>query len=150
MLVPLTNSDKMAIVDDEFREEVMCQNWCLRPDGYVRSVAKSRFDRVFLHHLIVGQKLGFEIDHINGDKLDCRDQNLRHVTHAQQMQNRAYCKNKLGHVGIKRNQRGRYEASIEANGQWIHLGVADTLEEAIKMRKWGTAEFHGEYARKDG
>jgi hypothetical protein len=40
-----------------------------------------------LHHFVLGLPSGSEIDHENGDGLDCRRENLRPATRRQNMQN---------------------------------------------------------------
>ena len=89
MEVPLTNSDKVALVDDGWEEDVLCQKWYLDFTGYARTTHNTGFGRILLHHLIMGQKPGLQIDHINGNRLDNRETNLRHVTRSQQKMNSA-------------------------------------------------------------
>ena len=40
-----------------------------------------------MHNQILGEKPGYEVDHIFGDGLDNRRKHLRHVTHRQNTQN---------------------------------------------------------------
>lgn len=106
MIVPLGNSDKVAIVDDEWREDVLCQKWYLNNYGYVRSTVQSGFPEygaIFLHKLIMGEPpAGLWIDHIDGNKLNNRTQNLRFVTPSQSACNRPVGKNNpLGVKGVR-------------------------------------------------
>jgi len=83
------------------------------------------------------------IDHIDGDGLNNKLDNLRPCTHQQNLQNRRVNKNnKTGHKGVyvdKGNQK--YRAQIMHNGKNIRLRNStgrmffDTIEEAIKLRK---------------
>ena len=76
-----------SLLDSVAYEVAARYSWNISSRGYVET-AKGPVR--FLHHLAVGvPAVGFEIDHINRDKLDNRSENLRHVTHAVNMQNRA-------------------------------------------------------------
>lgn len=82
-----------ATVDDADLPLVGGHRWCLMAkDGYAgrtdRSGEKQR--TVLLHRVIMGLTPGDgrEVDHRNGDGLDCRRANLRIVTHAENGQNR--------------------------------------------------------------
>lgn len=73
------------------------------------------------------------IDHINGDPSDNRIENLRDVSHAENMQNLRGAKqnNRTGHLGVCFDKRwGKFEARIAANGKRTSLGRFDTAEEA--------------------
>jgi hypothetical protein len=76
-----------SLVDKEDRwliEKV--GSWCLENQGYAMNGVK----KLKLHQLVMGKKKGLEIDHINGNKLDNRKFNLRHVTHKENSQNWEY------------------------------------------------------------
>lgn len=65
-----------------------------------------------------------DVDHINGDGLDNRKNNLRIVSHAKNMLNRQ------GIHGIKKVPSGKYQACIGINYKGIYLGTFNTYEEA--------------------
>lgn len=72
-----------------------------------------------------------EIDHINGNRIDNRMQNLRVVATRQNHQNmrRARSDNKLGLLGV--SPRGdRFRAQIQVDGKKRWLGEFDTAEAA--------------------
>jgi len=71
------------------------------------------------------------IDHVNGNKLDNRLNNLREATNGQNMQNqvRPHKNNRSGYLGVSRS-RDRYVAQIRKNNKTYHLGVFDTPEDA--------------------
>lgn len=95
-----------------------------------------------MHRVIMG--LGPDdplfVDHINGDGLDNRDENLRIVTHSENMRNKkANVITKSGVKGIYA-KNGRYQA-------YICLGTFDTLEEAKEIRDHYGKIVHGEFYR---
>ena len=76
---------------------------------------------------------GFEIDHINGNRIDNRIENLRLVTH------RANCQNLKCHRegkivgGFYDKSKKKYRVQIGLNNNNIHLGYYKTAEEAHKV-----------------
>jgi len=98
-----------------------------------------------IYHMMNGYSLrqDQQIDHIDGNGLNNRLDNLRVCTNQQNGQNRDANKNsKTGYKGVyvdKRRQK--YYARIKHNGKTIYLRDStgkkyfDTIEEAIKLRK---------------
>jgi len=156
MLVPLRNSDKFAIIDDHegWKEDILSQKWYLNARGYVVTAYTEvkRFAppyKIKLHELIIGEKPGFYIDHINGDKLDNRESNLRHVDKFQHNWNRrVHKRNRHGNRGIVFSE-GKWWARIMANGKRLSLGYFSAMEDAVAARKKAEQELYGEYARKE-
>ena len=90
-----------------------------------------------------------QIDHINNNSTDNRLSNLRVVTGQENSMNkRKYKNNKSGYTGV--NKLGnRWRATIAHENKKIHIGVFDTIEEAVKARKdkqveLGFSDNHGE------
>ena len=70
-----------------------------------------------------------EIDMIDGDRANCRFENLREANRQQNCRNRRKVENKTGHRGVW-CLRGRYAASIRGeDGKRRLLGVYDTPAE---------------------
>lgn len=75
------------------------------------------------------------IDHINGDRADNRLENLRDVSHAENMQNLRgpVSRNKSGFLGVSQLRRnGKWAAFIKLNGKSRNLGSYDTPEDASR------------------
>ena len=86
-----------AKFDTRHRAKVGALYWSMSSGGYPRCIKLRRN----LHQVVKGQKRGFEIDHIDGDKLNNLDSNLRFVTHAQNGKNLKLLKrNKSGYKGV--------------------------------------------------
>lgn len=89
---------------------------------------------------------GLVIDHINMVRNDNRIENLRL---ADRSQNNANC---VGHggkypKGVTSRTSGRYQASIQINGQKETIGTFDTIEEAKAAYDKRAIELFGEFAR---
>jgi hypothetical protein len=88
------------------------------------------------------------VDHINGDTLDNRKANLRLSTRSENMRNRKVNKNSSsGLKGVQKQIRGKWPATIAANGRSLYLGAFDTKEDAAKAYDAAAIELHGEFAR---
>lgn len=74
-----------------------------------------------------------QIDHINGNSLDDKIENLREATQTQNNQNlhKAKCHNQAGYLGVQhRKDINKYTARIAINGKASYLGAFHTPEEA--------------------
>ena len=78
---------------------------------------------------------GFELDHINGDRVDNRIENLRLVTHRKNQQNRIeHREGKI--VGASwRKDLQKYHSTIRIKGKDVHLGYFNTEIEAHRAYK---------------
>jgi len=86
------------------------------------------------------------IDHINGNSLDNRIENLRECTHAENLRNRGKTSiNTTGYKGVY-NRNGRFRSIIGINGKSIKLGTFDTAIEAAKKYDLEAIKLHGEFA----
>lgn len=92
-----------------------------------------------------------EIDHINGNGLDNRIENLRDVPHADNAKNRRRpSDNKSDVIGVhKHTATGKWRAAIRANGKLKHLGSYRNKSGAIAARKAAEREygFHPNHGR---
>src|SRR5260221_12077554 len=92
--IPLTNTGFFTIVDTEHAHLVQRYSWC-ESNGYaIRGHSTNGIrENIYMHRWLLVQIMGhiphnLEIDHINGNKLDNRLENLRVVTRSQNAQNR--------------------------------------------------------------
>lgn len=103
---------------------------------------------VWMHRVILGCKNREFADHINGDSLDNRRQNLRKSTTAQNAQNAGLCStNTSGFKGVSfYGLKTGWRAAIRCNGKRFILGNFPTPEEAAKAYDKAAKELHGEFA----
>ncbi len=101
-----------------------------------------------LHRIVAGAPPRMVVDHINGNTLDNRRENLRVCTHANNMRNRGgpATHNTTGFIGVKVRKSGRFTAYIRSQGTSYTAGTFDTAEEAARARDRLTIQLHGEFA----
>lgn len=93
-----------------------------------------------------------QIDHIDGNGLNNRSDNLRASNAISNQRNkRLSSANKSGCVGVSKSSgRSRWRASIKVDGKTIDLGSFINYEEAVSARKAAEKEygFHREHGSK--
>ena len=90
---------------------------------------------------------GEQVDHIDMDRTNCRIENLRKCSNAQNTRNsRKRSNNTSGYKGVT-GCGNRWKAQIGANYHNTHLGVFRTPEEAHEAYCLAAAELHGEFSR---
>lgn len=88
-----------------------------------------------------------QIDHINGDSLDDRFENLREVTPTQNAWNhKKRAKKSDCPMGVRRLKSGRYLARIACNKQMFQFGPFETQDEASAIYQRKRKEMFGDYA----
>jgi hypothetical protein len=128
----------------------MTRRWCAdeRPyaGGKTLTYVVTRLPggpNIRLHCFITGWA---RVDHRNGDGLDCRDCNLREVTHAQNMHNGRPRRDGLSrYKGVSRRDR-RWYARIRRGGGQRGLGTFDSEVVAALAYDAAAAEQFGEFA----
>lgn len=129
----------VALVDDEQYELLNSYQWyrmttSKRKTAYAASRNGSQHP-IFMHHLVLSPRFGEEINHINGNSLDNRRENLESVSHhvniVKHFVNKA-TKAKLGVKGVYICGSGRFVATIMWKCKRHHIGTFDTLAEASK------------------
>jgi hypothetical protein len=130
----LLSKGKVAIVDNECYSELSKYKWYAANKGKLWYAARRPRDSsgnwktIYMHTEIMSTPSGFEIDHINGDGLDNRKENLRVVTHRENQQNMHMLKTSK-HPGVNWDIKNRkWRATIYIGDKNKHLGLF-TLEE---------------------
>ena len=144
-------SDKVAIVDDEDYDRVMGAI-SLRAKWYAHSPPTSKkyyamngSRDILIHRVVMNAPKGMDVDHINGDPLDNRKENLRICTRSENCRNKKVrCDSKSGYKGVEIKSSGRFQAYIGYPHQ--RLGTYDTPEEAARVYDKKAIHLHGEFA----
>lgn len=107
---------------------------------------------LFLHRFITNCPKGMVVDHIDGNTMNTKKENLRICTRAENCRSRKIqSRNKSGHTGVQFVtciHTPKWLANIRVNWVLIHLGYTDTYEEAVKLREAAELKYFGEYIRK--
>jgi HNH endonuclease len=151
------NKGQFALVDDEDFEIANSSRWHISQYGYAAKSVHWGFDvnhkRIktleFLHRLLLSAPKGYDVDHINLNKLDNRKSNLRICKRSGNVQNRSkLVTNTTGYKCIYRDKtRDLWKVQIGANGKLHHIGRFVELSDAISARDRAIKELHGEFAR---
>ena len=150
--VKLSNSEREMKMDPDVWERCKKYCWSLGSKGYpITNMPKLR-KRVRFHVFAFPDcPKGLVRDHINGDKLDNRKENIRFILQPENSINRGKGENNTsGHVGVSWNKREeKWTAKIQVNGKKIHLGYFTDSQDAIAARKQAEIKYFGEYRRKE-
>lgn len=149
--IPLTQN-KVSIISDDCFDRLSQFTWHFnRRLGYAIG---ERFEggkriRVSMHREVMNAQDGSEVDHINGDKLDNRRENLRLCTKSQNMSNRGkQLNNTTGYKGVFTSQRTtKFRAQIRVKGKSIHLGLFENLKDAAISYNIAATKYFGEFAK---
>lgn len=156
MLIPLTKG-LFAVIDEVDAAAVGKYDWSARMSrktSYAARLFGGRDNRgtEYLHQLIwrlAGGEETPEVDHRDGDGLNCRRGNLRAATRTQNNANRSVSSNNACRVrGVHWSKAQRcWRAQITSNGKRISLGSFAELAEARSAYERAAREHFGEFAR---
>jgi hypothetical protein len=143
---------KRAFVDDEDFERLSQWKWCAvkERDTYYAIHRKDGYN-IGMHRAILGFSRGDGkvIDHINGNGLDNRRENLRECLNRQNLYNRP--KNKKSKSKFKgvtwHKATKKWRADIMANYKPISLGLYNSPQEAALAYNYAAVHYHGVFAR---
>jgi hypothetical protein len=145
-------SNRIILVDSEDYEKVTSFTWRLQKyntPGKFRVITGARKTQLYLHHLILPCPTGYVIDHINGNGLDNRKENLRICTNQENSFNHDISKNNTsGYTGVSlRKKSGKFRAYIHHNRKYNYLGDYITAEKAALAYNAAAIKYFGIFAR---
>lgn len=151
--IPLTKN-MTAIVDDEDFESISKFKWCYDHTGYaVRTFGpRKKQKKVSMHREIMNADFGVICDHINGNKLDNRRENLRKCSARQNSQNRKKRKDAHGSlfkgVSVRMMARGKvFSARIKIGKLNKRLGSFQSEIDAALAYNSAAIAAWGEFAK---
>jgi hypothetical protein len=141
----LVASGRIVLIDDRDLETLAPKRWIFH-HGYIQ-FATGR-TTMLLHRVVMNAPKGIQIDHINGNPLDNRRENLRFCNPSQNRANsRRSPKNTSGFKGVHWDRKwGRWVSMIRVNGKKIYLGSSDDPAKAHKLYCEAAKEHFGEFA----
>lgn len=126
----------VAIYDTEDSDIVGLFKWYKNPAGHIFSpptrVKGSKC--ITIHGLIMMRPADCIVDHINGNKLDNRKENLRYCSHSENQKN---VKKKVRHgkstskyKGVSWSNRGYWQVVVRVDGKLKFIGKYTTEQDA--------------------
>lgn len=143
--------NKIAIVDDHIYSDLNKYKWYFHSGGYaVRTIPNSNSQKVLMHRQILNAPDDEEVDHVNGNRLDNRTENLRLSSRKQNAQNSSAFSDKMyskykGVTWFKRDNK--WKSQLKTEGTNIHLGYFDNECDAAQAYNFAAIKHFGEFAR---
>ena len=139
---------KFVLVDEEDFEHLSAHNWNYNSGGYaVRDDLSGSVE--ILHCVVACVPSSRQVDHRNGNRLDCRKSNLRSATQQQNTWNRRkttrHCTSKYKGVSLREN--GTWRSSITKDRAVHFLGYYATDHEAAVAYDCAAIHHFGEFAK---
>ena len=138
-----------VVFDSEDFLELGHLKWHINGMGYVQRYNPATAKHEYLHRVIlkVSAEGNVQVDHINGNRLDNRKDNLRKCDCSGNLKNtKKHADASSKYKGVSRD-RNKFRANIMANGKRTTLGSYSSEIEAAKAYDEAARDLHGEYAR---
>lgn len=164
--IKLKNAEQSVLLDDRVYEWIISDPYLVKMDllnnlrlhssgcvvfqkTWKKAEGGYKTETIYLHKLIAEKFLTEEKNKVrrlvgakNGDKLDCRLDNIVYRSRATASRMRKTSSN-TGFTGVYREHR-RFRAVISVNGKAKHIGMYDTAEEAAAAYNKYSKEYFGE------
>ena len=152
MATIITSKDEVITIDDDLVFLLSPMAWHVSNSGYAMNRNRSRTPANIRMHRYAWElkhgpiPAGMDIDHINRNRLDNRDENLRLATRSQNLARRKDYANQHGFRGVARRRYGKYRGYVWKDRKQHWTATVDTPEEAAQLRDDLAIELHGEFA----
>lgn len=147
MQLQLTNGGFTQIDKEDF-DAVSRHSWFKTSHGYAATNLKQKagnYKQISLHRFLAGKR-GFEVDHINHDRLDNRRKNLRVCTlHENRMNQNKRVGTFSKYKGVTKF-RNSWIARITFKNKQRHIGAFRTEREAALAYNHQASKCFGEFA----
>lgn len=151
-LIPLFNSDLYTMVSEEDYDMASSYRWRIHKSrkrlyATFGKRVNGKMVMTSLHRMILNPPDGMFVDHINGDSLDNRRENLRVATPSQNMWNQGLIsRNTSGIKGASYDKTMKmWRACIQKHGVMRKLGWFETKEEAGQAYAEAAKKLFGEF-----
>lgn len=153
------SKNKVVLIDDADFERINSFKWtaanCPTNSSYYAQRRgknkEGKLTTIKMHRFIMDCPKGLQVDHINGNTLDNRRENLRITTGENNSRNRAHQKNaRFPYKGVflRRDRKTvKYGARITYKATTMWLGSFKTIEEAAEAYNAAAIKYFGEYAK---
>lgn len=145
--IPLTKNKVVvdwALCSEEDYEALSRHKWGIDNNNYAKISNNPVENQTLMHRYIkhvlemLPVKRNYVVDHIDGNRLNNRRENLRIVTLKQNYQNKSKpktVKSTSKYIGVSFKPKWKkYLSFLSANGKYMSLGYYKTEEEAAKVR----------------
>lgn len=142
-----------AIVDEADFHSLSKFKWCSYCQGRYAGRNSKRVNgrqvTVLMHRFLMNPQQSFEVDHINGNGLDNRRENLRLCSRSENAQNmKCHADCSSGVKGVYRAGK-KWMAVITANGKRFYLGSYPEKLEAAKAYNAASEQLHGKFGKQN-
>ncbi len=147
--ITLTKGQTTCVDDTDYDRLLGIGRWSCNNKGYAvhYTTVSGEMLVLYMHRIILDAPAGMVVDHINGDRLDNRRDNLRLGTISQNNANRQhYSTSEAPFKGLSWN-RGKWQVRIGVNGRRVYLGRYASPTTAALMYDAAARHFYPEFNR---
>lgn len=153
MKIIILFNKKEVLVDDEDYSYLKEITWSYHNSGYAFTRTSRKLGKrksILMHRVIMKASLTEEVDHINGNRLDNRKNNLRIASRKENGRNQLVQKriksSKYKGVSFYKPTK-KWRASIKFNQKSFNLGYFLSEKEAALVYNKKATELFGEFAK---